>query len=407
MKIAYLSSRYPEVSHTFIRREVKALRRLGVDVHTFTLRRSNQLRSPEDMSEAESTFALVPTRVFRLLLAHARALARKPASYLDSLIEAFRHRIPGVKNTIWALFHFAEAILLADQLTRRGIRHLHCHFANAGGDVAYLAVRYLGIDLSYTVHGSADFDAPTRPLLGTKLAYARFIACVSHYGRSQVMRVLPPQHWGRVFVVRCGLETDGIRAVRAQSNRAQPLILCVGRLVPEKGHICLVEAFAKLRARGIDARLRILGEGPDRRRIESRIHALGIADHCELPGAVSEQTVLREMASASVFALASFMEGLPVAIMEALLLGLPVVAPRVAGIPELIEHGRTGLLFTPARDDELCSCLESILASPLERNRMAAEGLRRILSDFDVDSVVVPLHDHFRAAARARGDEAA
>jgi glycosyltransferase involved in cell wall biosynthesis len=391
MRVAYLASRYPEISHTFIRREVLALRERGVQVDTFTLRAPDRVLSDEDRAEQDSTWAVLPRSAIGILTDHLAAFVTRPGHYVDTLAHATHHRMPGLRSLLWSTFHFAEAIILAQELKRRGVRHLHSHFSNAGGDVGMLASRFLGISWSVTLHGSADFDAPTRSLLAEKIAAAQFTACVSHFGRALAMRLGAPVDWDKLVVVRCGVDLTRLPMRQERVRPTRSRILSIGRLSPEKGFLGLVDAFAMVVARGTDCELRILGEGDERQRIEARIAEHGLQDRCWLPGAASEQQVQAELQDADVFAMSSFMEGLPVALMEAMAIGVPVVAPRVAGIPELIEHGSTGLLFTPAVWTDLATCLHRMLTDTSAAQQMAGAGRRVVESEFDVRVAVVPL----------------
>jgi colanic acid/amylovoran biosynthesis glycosyltransferase len=187
-----------------------------------------------------------------------------------------------------------------------------------------------------------------------------------------------------------------MQALPAREPRAPstaPLrVVCVGRLSPEKGHLGLIDAFAEVLAGGSHAELRLVGDGPERARIEARIAARGLAGRCVLLGQLPEDETLREVASADVLVSASFMEGLPVVLMEALALDVPVIAPRVAGIPELVEDGVGGLLFAPADWSGLASCLARMLGDPLLRARLAQAGRERVRAEFDVERACIPLH---------------
>ncbi|MCK6550572.1 glycosyltransferase [Myxococcota bacterium] len=404
MRIGYLTSVYPAISHTFIRREIQALRRRDVEVETFTIRRSPDFDalSDEDKREFERTWAILPPDKLALVLAHLRALAKSPGRYVDTLRLALRHRVPGVKNGLWAMFHFIEGVHLARELERRGVEHLHAHFGNAGAVIAMLAAEVGGIGYSLTLHGSPCFDGP-RPLLAEKLEHADFLACVSSYGRAQTFWASSPEHWDRVALVRCGVEAEQMASrVIERTPRARPRIVTVCRLSPEKGLMGLVTAFSKIVARGLDADLRIVGEGPERKRLEAHVAALGLQDRVSMPGHAAHGKALEEIADADVFAMASFMEGLPVVLMEAMALGTPAVAPRLTGVPELIEEEKTGLLFTPSRWDELEERLARLVGDAELRTRLAAAAKAHVRGEFDSDRAVEPLLARFTEAVARR-----
>jgi glycosyltransferase involved in cell wall biosynthesis len=399
--VAYLVSKYPAPSHTFIRREVDALRRRGLVIETFSLRppTPDERESDDDRREFASTWYVRPVRWRRLLAAHVLALRAEPGRYVRTLREALRHRLPGVQAFRSAWLSFAEAILLAIELRGRGHVHLHNHFANDGGTLGYLATRYLGVPWSLTLHGTSEFDALSVLLLPDKIRAATFVACVSHFGRAQAMRAVDPGQWPKLCVVRCGIETRRLPERSMPTNRPVLRIVSVARLSAEKGHVGLIEAFAKAIERGARAELRLVGGGREQGRIQQEILGRGLGSRCSLLGRLPEPAVLREIADGDILVVSSFMEGLPVVLMEAMGLGVPVIAPCVAGIPELVEHGRTGLLFSPGNWDELAGHMLALLEDRDLRDRLAKAGRLRVADAFDVALAVAPLHERFARSA--------
>ncbi len=398
--LAYLISEYPSVSHTFVRREIAALRRRGLAIDTFAVRAPAQesLCSPKDRQELASTWYLQPARPIKVIRDHVVALAKRPGSYLRTFARALRHRVPGMKSLLWSVFHFVEAIQLACELDRRGVQHLHTHFANSGGTIGMLASGHLGIPWSLTVHGSkAEFDYPAAPLLGAKVGAAAFVACVSHHGRSQLYRLSNIADWRKLFVSRCGVELDAFPRRSAEPpTGGRRRILCVGRLVAEKAQTGLVEALARLIAAGYDAELALVGDGAWRPLLEAQSRELGVADRCHLLGALPEEGVRDELEKAHLFASSSLIEGLPVALMEAMAIGIPVIAPRLSGIPELVREGDTGLLYDPGNWEDLAAALSRLLEDPKLGEHLANRGRSLIETDFDVDRAVAPLLERMK-----------
>lgn len=402
MKVAYLVSQYPAPSHTFIRREIAALRRRGVELEIFSVRppRAEDVMGEVDRADRNETTYLLPAGPLAVLGNNLRMFLRAPAAYLRAFTFALGHRNPGVRELLYALFYFLEGMLLAEHLQRRGVEHLHNHFANAAAHVALVATRYLGIRLSLTLHGTCDFDFPAGPLLPQKIRASTFVACASQFGAAQAMRLTEPAQWSKLCVVRCGVELDKLPPRARDTGAAGPVrIVCVGRLAPEKGQLGLVEAFALARRRGLDAELVLVGDGPDRAAVEARIAAAGVAAHVRLLGQQPEARTLEETARSDLLVLASFMEGLPVVLMEAMALGVPVVAPVVAGIPELVEHGETGLLFNAGDWDQLAERMRTLGTDAALRARLAAAGRRRVEEQFDVALAVAPLVERLTGPA--------
>jgi len=174
-------------------------------------------------------------------------------------------------------------------------------------------------------------------------------------------------------------------------------VLCVGRLTPAKAQLLLVEACAALRQRGTDFMLTLVGDGPDRGHIEEAIDRLALNDCVELAGALTVDGVRRALARTDVFVLPSFAEGIPVVLMEAMASGVPCVSTRVNGIPELIEHGRTGLLTAAGDVDGLVDQLERLADDSGLRSALAHEARAEIEARYDLDTNVQRLSDQFAA----------
>jgi colanic acid/amylovoran biosynthesis glycosyltransferase len=403
MRIAYLVTEYPATSHTFIRREVNALRARGISVATFSVRRPDPVTvsSARDRASLEETWYILPPNLVSLATAHLSALFGHPRRYLRALFISFRHRVPGMRGLVFSLIYFAEAIMLARELERQRIDHLHTHFANSGSIVGLLASRYLELTWSFTLHGISETDYPAGVLLGAKIEAARFVACASYFGRAQAMRVVSPEHWSKIFVVRCAIDLADLPSRGIIGKNVRPRLICVGRLSPEKGYFGLLEAFAKVRTSGVDGDLVIVGDGPERARIEGAIDNLDLRANVSLKGALDEQATLQQIANADILVLPSFMEGLPVVLMEAMALGLPVIASRVAGIPELVTDDQHGLLFCPTDWNELAEKIDQLIADPELRQRLGQAGRSRVELAFEINRAIEPLAIRFSDKALA------
>ena len=393
MRIGYLVTEYPATSHTFIRREVNALRSRGISVATFSVRHPAPATasSVRDRVSVEDTWYILPPNVISLASAHLTALFRHPVRYLRVLCLAFRHRVPGLRGLAFSPVYFVEAIMLAGELRRRRIDHLHTHFANSGSIVGLLASNYLGLTWSFTLHGISETDYPAGVLLAAKIKVARFVACASYFGRAQAMRLVSPEHWSKIFIVRCAVDLTDIPNRVGPGSNLRPQLISVGRLSPEKGYLGLLHSFARVRESGIDADLVIVGDGPERARIEKAIDTLNLQANVVLQGALAEEATLIQIANADILVLPSFMEGLPVVLMEAMALGLPVIASRVAGIPELVTDNQEGLLFCPTDWNELAEKLELLIADSQLQQRLGRAGRAKIELAFEINRAIEPL----------------
>lgn len=388
MRVAYLVSRYPAVSHTFILREVIALRSLGVEVDTFSVRAAGapDALSDADRDELALTTPLVPLRI-RSAVGLVMTLARHPAAWVRTLRAALGHANPGLRAALWQAFYTIEALLLWRHLTRRGITHVHVHFANVAADVARLWRRFADdVDpgtrhtWSFTMHGPTEFDDVTYWGLAGKAADADLVVCISDYCRSQLMAITDERCWSRFHVVRCGIDPDRFETVDRSGAAEEIEVLCVGQLVPRKGQRVLLDAVAALRDRGVDVGVILAADGPSRVSLESAVDGLGIRDRVRFTGNVSQDDIGVLYARADIFCLPSFAEGLPVVLMEAMATGLPVVTTPIAGIPELVVHAESGLLVPPGRSDLLADALALLAADPARRAAMGAAGRRAVVA---------------------------
>jgi colanic acid/amylovoran biosynthesis glycosyltransferase len=383
-RVAYLTSQYPATSHTFISREVAALRQFGMQIDTFSIRAPTTAEMDDEQlrAEAHNSFTVLKQPATSFLAAHLSTLVTQPARYFRTLGMALSHRPPGLRGFGLSLAHFAEAILLASELKRRRITRLHNHFANSAATVGLLATSFLGMPWSFTMHGISETDYPAGLLLGRKIEAAELVVCVSYFGRAQAMRLVPPEHWSKLHIVRCGLNLDDLPAHAEKSPGMR--IINVGRLSPEKGQAGLLEAFATLASSYPGLELTLVGDGPESDQLRATAEKLGVSDRVSFAGRLGEQASLEEIAKADILVVASFIEGLPIVLMEAMAIGTAVVASRVAGIPELIDDGKSGLLFTPSDWGDLTDHIRRLLDDRTLRRKLTKQAREKIAEEFDI-----------------------
>jgi len=301
------------------------------------------------------------------------------------------------------LFYFAEAMILWDRCDRAGIRHVHAHFANVGSDVAMLAATYgdqpeRPWSWSFTMHGPTGFENVRLHRLREKVEHAGLVVAISDYARSQLMSLVDPDQWSKIHVVHCGLDPTAFVPASREGREDGPLeILNVGRLAPVKAQALLLDAVEELTRRGVDVHATVVGDGPERERLRGEVERRGLEASVTLAGAVGQDEIRSFYERADVFCLPSFAEGVPVVLMEAMATGLPVIATRIAGVSELVEHQVSGLLVRPARVDELADAIEHLVAggAPLRRS-MGEAGRVRVVEEFDIRSSGAELSELFR-----------
>ncbi|HEX8645847.1 MAG TPA: glycosyltransferase [Thermoleophilaceae bacterium] len=406
-RVGYLAALYPIVSHSFLLREVEGLRRSGLDVETMSVWRSprSELLDEASRREGARTWALDGEGRAAIVWSHVRALALAPRAYGATLAKAFRSRPRDRLGLAWRAAAFRRGFALVRHCERRAIHHLHVHHASAGAEFAVLACTYGRASgrgprsWSLSLHGPGEWYARNAIGIDRKVADAEWVACISDWTRGQAMFLSSRRHWHKLEVLRLGVPVEQFARSAPAPAPAEPLVLSLGRLVPQKGQAVLVGAIAHLRAQGRDVRCVIAGAGPLEDDLRALCEELGVADLVELPGAVPPADVPSLLERASVFCLPSFAEGLPVVLMEAMASGLPVVASRVMGIPELVEDGSTGLLVPPGREVELAAALIRVLDDAELAARLVRAGREKVRCDHDGDAAAAALARRLRRSA--------
>jgi glycosyltransferase involved in cell wall biosynthesis len=406
-RVAYLVNQYPKVSHTFIRREILALERLGGQVERFALRGwQDLLPDGADQVEQARTRYLLRRGVLPLFGAGLATALRQPRQALRSLRGVMQRARFSQRPWPIHLIYFLEACLLARWLREARVSHLHAHFGTNSSEVALVAAELGGLPFSFTVHGPEEFDRPEALALGAKAEAAAFVATVSEFGRSQMMRWTSASAWDRLQVVRCGLEAAFFPDIATLPPDNLQLV-CVGRLCEQKGQLVLIDALARLLRSGVAARLVLAGDGELRGAIEARIQQRGIRDAVEITGWISSDRVAELILASRALVLPSFAEGLPVVLMEALALGRPVVSTYVAGIPELVEPGRSGWLVPAGDVESLTAAMRQVLSTPLaDLADMGRHGQLRVRELHSVDGQAALLARHFANSMEAQSTAA-
>ena len=382
LRIAYLTGEYPRATDTFIQREVAALRALGLEIETCSIRRTGSEHhvGEEQRREAAQTFHVLEAarRPWHLIATHFLALAGNPSRYFKALALAFNTSPGGFKATAYQAIYFAEAAVLARRLRKSGAQHLHNHIAKSSCTVAMLASALSGIPFSFTVHGPDIFCEPLRWRLDEKIERAAFVACISDFCRSQAMAFSAAEHWPKLHVIHCGVDPD--RYTPGPRSRGDKLLF-VGRLAAVKGLPILFQALTQIDKPGLS--LAIIGDGPDRAALEAMALDLGLEKQITFLGYRSQSEVAAMLKDTDVFVLPSFAEGVPVVLMEAMAAEVPVIATRIAGIPELVEDRKSGVLVAPGNVTELARAIEELLGDTDKALAMGREGRIRVAAEFD------------------------
>jgi glycosyltransferase involved in cell wall biosynthesis len=384
LRLAYLTNRYPSISHTFIRRELMEMERRGHSVLRLAIRPAESSPvDPVDIEEGRRTTHCLAQPKPRLFLDTVLVAFRRPGAFLRAVGVTRRLAKRSGVGLVRHIAYLVEACSLLRIVQRERIEHLHAHFGTNGAAVALLLRVLGGPPYSLTIHGSEEFDSPVALSLDAKVAAAAFVVGISHFGTAQIKRWIPFSQWGKVHMIGCSVGPSFFDAA-APVDPASRTFVCVGRLSSAKGHVHLIDAFSALIRSGADANLVLAGDGELRAEIESRIASAGLRERVAITGWIDEARVRELILRSRAVVLSSFAEGLPMVLMEAFALGRPVIATSVAGIPELVKPGQSGWLAIAGDSVSLVSAMRECLAAPAERlDAMAAAGRTLVIRDHD------------------------
>jgi glycosyltransferase involved in cell wall biosynthesis len=374
--LGYVVEDYP----TFVVDEIAQLRKLGARVTLFSAFRPEPQPDPKkDAYRREAAY--FPGRS-GIVWANLRCLLRRPLAYL---------------STAWILLRQGESLRLlllgacfAERIARDRIRHMHGTFGTRTTALAFSAARLAGIPYSFTTHAYDVFKP--NPSLAWKTTYAEFMRTISRFNKAYIEATYPGVDGAKVRVVYLGVDTALFEPPAARGARSDGVsIVSVGDLIQQKGHGYLIRACGRLASRGLDFRCEIVGAGADEDVFRREAGACGAAEHVELRGRLDHTEVRRLLEAADVFALAcidmrtqgAHVDGIPVAIMEAMAMGLPVVSTTVGGIPELVD-ATTGFLVSERDEEALADALARLIEDSKLRDALGRGARARIEERFDL-----------------------
>ena len=386
MHIAYFINQYPAVSHSFIRREILALENKGLNISRFAIRpEANKLIDKADITEQQRTCYIIKTPIFRVFHILIKQLFFNAAKLIKTFkyVLGFYRKYPG--NIIKVFICLVEACVLAEWVRQEKIDHVHAHFATNSLTVVLFAHHLTGVSYSFTMHGSEEFDRPESIGFKDKIKYARFVAAISYYTRSQLYRWSDVADWNKIHIIRCGVDEDFLE-YSVTPVCSEPVFLTVGRFCEQKGQLLLLQAFKKLTMQHKTAKLIMVGDGPLKSQIQDYIQQYGLSNNVELTGSLDGQQIRDKISQARAFVLPSFAEGLPVVIMEAFALARPVISSYIAGIPELIKPGENGWLVPASSVEDLLMALNQVIDLPTDTlNNMGRQGRQKVIEQHSVD----------------------
>lgn len=388
--VAYVMSRFPKLTETFVLEEMRAVERAGVRVLLHPLLRERAGIQHPAAAAWTARARYVPFVSWAVVGSNLWFLRHRPGRFLRAVAGALAGTWGSLNFTIGALGILPKVVHAARLMEEDGVDHVHCHFANHPAVAGFVVHRLTGIPFSFTAHGS-DLHKD-RHMLPQKVDEAAFVVTISADNRALIAAECGPVAEGKVHVIRCGVDTAAFTSGEDGASTGRLRVVCIGRMEEVKGQRHLLDACALAVASGLDLDCDLVGDGPDRRALQTHAATAGLGDRVHFRGPLPMPEVLRALRRADVLVLPSVptrsgkREGIPVVLMEAMSCERPVVASRLSGIPELVDDGVNGFLVEPGDVEGIATALKRLAADPSLRERMGAAGRARVLRDHDVDA---------------------
>lgn len=416
LRVGYVLKRFPRLSETFVLNEMLELERQGVEIEVFALSRPLEEQKHALLSQLKARVTYLPSSSGVQTLTVKQSIdgqAPEKISFTEATGDyIFDDAMPGCSGAETAAL-VLKASALAMLAKARGISHLHAHFASDATTVAMLASRLSNLPFSFTAHAKDIYHTYTdietdKKMRCAKIAEASFVATVSDFNRKHLIEMAGRNAAAKIHRLYNGI--DLTRFSHSAAGREPATILSVGRLVEKKGLSDLIEACRLLRNQRTRFRCHIVGGGPLEAQLTAQISQAGLENEVELLGARPQEELVLLMRQATMFVLPCVVtesgdrDGLPTVLLEALASGLPSISTTVSGVPEIIEHGKSGLLVEQFSPAQLAEAIASLLASPSLRESLATRGRRKAEREFDLVKNAKTLRGYFaRSIAKSSG----
>jgi colanic acid/amylovoran biosynthesis glycosyltransferase len=382
-RVLYLIGQYPAINHGYLLSEIRHLRRLGLEISVASVnlpdRPMEQLDEGE-REEAGQTYYIKSLPWVRVIGAQLAEATRNPWGYFRGLFCALGLAGGNLRRIAYHLAYFAEGVLVGRWMRLRGIHHVHASFS---ATVALIVMRVFPVTMSFGVYGFGELHDPVGTNLRERVSGALFVRSNSGFGRAQVMLSCAREDWPKLVHMPLGIDVDGYSPRPHRANPVPIRLLCVGRLSPEKGQAFLLDVMAAL-GTGIPVCLHLVGDGPDRGWLERIASQRGLEATVKFEGYLDQKRLTTLYSATDIFVLPSLAEGIPTVLIEAMAMEIPCVAPHIAGVPELIEHGSDGMLFQVANTRDLECKIRRLIDSPELRRTIGKRARERVLRDYDL-----------------------
>lgn len=433
-RMAYLTKRFPRLSETFILDEILALERYGLNLRLFSLAHPGETLTQPDVASVKSTVTYLhhPGSKLRKVqnavltaLSHLQIVRSHPRNYFKVLLYVALKR-----RSRTTVKHLIEAGRLADLIMKDDTRHIHAAFAHGPASTAHFASLLTGIPFSFSAHAK-DLYLSAPDLMARKVAASSFVLVCSASAEREMNRLVAAHHdlgvrergKNKVFLEYHGVNVDRFTPPSQKSSDSQSesdttpdrtlQILAVGRLVPKKGYFDLLDALSGANSAGRNFTCRVIGSGPLKDQLLHKIKDLNLEDKVELAGARTHQEIVDEYCNSDIFVQSSIIvqdgdrDGVPNSVLEAMASGMAVVGTDVAGIPEVVIDGETGLVVPQQDPKALAKAIITLLDDSELRTTLGKKARLHTMNVLSRDVCNAAIARRFEAQMRVSPKQAA
>jgi colanic acid/amylovoran biosynthesis glycosyltransferase len=389
-KIAYLAPEIPALSATFIYNEILYLEKNGFVIVPISVHYpSSPATGNELITLFEKTYFLYNIFFLTFIFAAIRVLIKNPLRYLHALMVAIKDSLKiGIFSHIGIgiLYRFIVASRLSEIITQNGCSHLHSHFAHIPTDIAMYASQISDIPFSFTSHANDLFERGW--LLKEKVERSKFAITISEHNRRFLIGLGAQEN--KIHVIHCGVDFDSFHSEIRESINKIPIIGSLGRMVEKKGFDTLIDACEILKQNKQPFRLEIAGSGPLYDDLQRQINTKNLTEEVSLIGALPHDKIPGWLKDKDIFVLPckrdkqGDMDGIPVVLMEAMAIGVPVVSSKISGIPELVEDHVSGLLINEGDSEALSVSILDILNDKNFRISLIKNAINKVKHEFEL-----------------------
>jgi colanic acid/amylovoran biosynthesis glycosyltransferase len=389
LRIAYILGTFPQLTQTFVTREIFWIRSFGVEVQVFSLSRPKSPPVDEQVTELLPFVRYSPILSISVLAAQIYFLVRSPRRYLRALAKVVRFTYREPVILFRALMNFPKSVYFARQMHEFGVDHVHAHFVTLAAISASVVSELLGVTYSIHAHAVGLFQRNLQDVC-RQLEDASRVITISSYHRAYIADMSHNLAADEIDVVYCSLETERFRPNPRLNGDGPVRLLSVGRLIEKKGFEYLIDACALLVNSGFEMQCRIAGAGPLQKALQARIDHHGLQGQVTLLGAVEQDHILELYQESDAFVLACVVgkdgnrDGLPVVLVEAMSCGLPVISTPVAGITDLIQPEETGVLVEQRDSVALAEAMKGLIVDENRRKQLGKRARQKVEADFQI-----------------------